>query len=187
MGFCILNRVSNGLPAGGTANQVLTKNSAVDGDAKWVTPSYVPTGGAVNQVLTKNSATDGDTKWVTPSYCYVDDQGVYEGSTPINADLLNGHDGNYYKDADLLEGHDTEYFVNELGCIEIFIDEFSTLPQTVSNNLITSDSVVINSILSNHAAQTSDWTVTSTTGALEVSGTISGTTSLTMYLVNKQN
>ena len=187
MGFCILNRVSNGLPAGGTANQVLTKNSAVDGDAKWVTPSYVPTGGAVNQVLTKNSATDGDTKWVTPSYCYVDDQGVYEGSTPINADLLNGHDGNYYKDADLLEGHDTEYFVNELGCIEIFIDEFSTLPQTVSNNLITSDSVVINSILSNHAAQTSDWTVTSTTGALEVSGTISGTTSLTMYLVNKQH
>ena len=145
MGNCILNRVANGIPSGG----------------------------AVNQVLTKNSAANGDTKWVTPSYCYIDDQGIYEGSTPI--------------DADLLEGHDTEYFVNELGCVEIFIDEFNSLPQTVSNNLITGDSVVINSILSNPAAQTGDWTVTSTSGALEVSGTINGTTSLTMYLVNKQN
>lgn len=78
------------LPKGGTKDQVLTKNSATDGDASWKTPSYVPTGGTPGQVLkqtnsgpawgndeglpkggtkgqalTKKSGTDFDVEWKT--------------------------------------------------------------------------------------------------------------------------
>lgn len=63
---------------------------------------------------------------------------------------------------------------------------FSSLPQTISNASITADHVVINSVLSNPAAQTGDWTVTTSAGSLTVSGTISGSTTLTLYLALKQ-
>ena len=53
---------------GGTAGQVLTKQSATEGDADWETPSSgIPTGGTTGQVLTKKSGTDGDVGWTTPS------------------------------------------------------------------------------------------------------------------------
>jgi len=55
------------LPEGGTAGQVLAKESDADGDADWVDlPSGLPTGGTSGQVLTKQSSDDGDASWVTP-------------------------------------------------------------------------------------------------------------------------
>lgn len=59
---------------------------------------------------------------------------------------------------------------------------FSSLPQTVSNSKITAKHVVLNSVLSNPSAQISDWTVSTSAGSLTISGSISGTTTLTLYL-----
>ena len=53
----------HGIPAGGTAGQILTKGSATDYDAGWEDIDALPAGGTAGQVLTKRSATDGDAAW----------------------------------------------------------------------------------------------------------------------------
>jgi hypothetical protein len=61
---------------------------------------------------------------------------------------------------------------------------FSSLPQTFSNSAITPDMVVANAVLSNPAAQTGNWTWnTDTVGQLTISGSISGSTTMTVTLV----
>lgn len=67
-------------------------------------------------------------------------------------------------------------------CLVLTSSSFSSLPQTITNANITSDMVVINSVLSNPSAQTGDWTVTTSDGSLTISGSISGTTTVTLYL-----
>ena len=51
------------VPVGGAVNQVLTKNSNIDGDVVWRDSSSVPKGGSAGQALIKNSSTDGDASW----------------------------------------------------------------------------------------------------------------------------
>lgn len=48
---------------GGTAGQVLLKNSDADGDISWGNIVALPEGGQVGQLLTKNSSADGDASW----------------------------------------------------------------------------------------------------------------------------
>ena len=76
--------------------------------------------------------------------------------------------------------------VTEAKVLVIDIASFSSLPQTVSNSAITADHVVVNSVLGTPSAQTGDWTVTTGAGTLTVSGSISGSTTLTLYLAEKQ-
>lgn len=53
-----------GVPAGGSAGQILQKKSQEDYDTEWVTPDgYVPAGGSAGQILKKSSAEDYDTEW----------------------------------------------------------------------------------------------------------------------------
>lgn len=52
-----------GIPAGGTAGQVLIKNSSRDGDSYWGDVVALPEGGSVGQALVKNSTADGDASW----------------------------------------------------------------------------------------------------------------------------
>lgn len=68
----------------------------------------------------------------------------------------------------------------------ISVASFSSLPQTVSNADITSDMVVVNSVLDTPSAQTSDWTVTTANGSATVAGSISGSTTLTLYLMKSR-
>lgn len=70
--------------------------------------------------------------------------------------------------------------------LQIDIASFSSLPQTVTDTSITADMVVVNSVLGTPSSQTGDWTVTTGTGTLTVSGSISGSTTLTLYLAEKQ-
>lgn len=79
------------LPSGGTTNQVLTKRSSTDGDAIWKTMESLPSGGTQGQIIVKQSSTDGDADWEDPDYMTVDELAVYQGATPINADLLDGN------------------------------------------------------------------------------------------------
>ena len=71
-------------------------------------------------------------------------------------------------------------------CLVIAVSSVSSLPKTVSNANIGSDMVVVNSVLSNPAAQTGEWTVTTGSGTLTIAGTISGTTNVTLYLMKSR-
>lgn len=71
---------------------------------------------------------------------------------------------------------------NQLLTIVATASSVSSLPVTISNTNITAKHVVINSVLSNPSAQTGDWTVTTSSGSAVVSGSISGTTNITLYL-----
>lgn len=62
----------------------------------------------------------------------------------------------------------------------------SSLPQTYTYEKFTSDMVVIKAELSNPSAQTSDWTVTTYDGSLKIEGNISGSTTLTLYLMKSR-
>lgn len=62
------------------------------------------------------------------------------------------------------------------------ISNVSSLPITVSDSNITSDMVAVNATLSNQSAQIGDWTVSTSKGSLTISGSISGTTNVTLYL-----
>ena len=58
----------------------------------------------------------------------------------------------------------------------------SSLPTSISNSDITADMECVKAVLSNPAAQRSEWTVTTAAGSVTISGTISGTTNITLYL-----
>ena len=75
---------------------------------------------------------------------------------------------------------------NEIPCLIITQSSVSSLPITINNANITSDMVCINSILSNPSAQTGDWTLTTSSGSVSISGTISGTTDITLYLMKSR-
>jgi hypothetical protein len=73
-----------------------------------------------------------------------------------------------------------------LKTLVVDIPSFSSLPQTINNTNITSDMIVVNSVLSTPSVQTSDWTVTTSTGSLTIAGTISGSTSVTLDLTKSR-
>ena len=77
-------------------------------------------------------------------------------------------------------------YVETREVLVIDIASFSSLPKTVSNANITSDMVVVNSTLGTPSAQTDDWTVSTSSGSLTVSGSISGSTTATLYLMKSR-
>lgn len=68
----------------------------------------------------------------------------------------------------------------------VTLSSISSLPQTANNASIESDMVVVNSVLSNPSAQTGEWTVSTSSGSLTLSGNISGTTNVTLYLMRSR-
>lgn len=70
--------------------------------------------------------------------------------------------------------------------LKIDISSFSSLPKTVNNENIKADMIVIEKYLSNPAAVVSDWTITASNGSITITGTISGSTSLTLYLMKSR-
>lgn len=54
------------LPVGGTAGQVLEKNSSTNFDVSWDTLVGIPAGGSTSQVLEKTSGTDYAVAWASP-------------------------------------------------------------------------------------------------------------------------
>lgn len=69
-----------------------------------------------------------------------------------------------------------------LPVLKVSKSSVSSLLTIITNSAITSDMEVINCVLSNPSAQTGDWTVTTSNGSLTISGSISGTTNITLYL-----
>lgn len=77
-------------------------------------------------------------------------------------------------------------FVTKESVLVVEVASFSSLPQTITNANITSDMVVVNSVLGTPSAQTSDWTVTTADGSATIAGSISGSTTLTLYLMKSR-
>lgn len=162
----------DGLPSGGTTGQVLTKVSSADGDANWQNVNGLPSGGTVGQVLTKQSSTAGDATWQTINIPTVD-----QTYSSVSTNAQSG-----VAVASAVATAKAEA-IAEIKCLVLTSSSFSSLPQTITNANITSDHVVINSVLSNPSAQTGDWTVTTSNGSLSISGSISGSTTITLYLM----
>lgn len=76
--------------------------------------------------------------------------------------------------------------LSEKRTIKVEIASFSSLPQTVNDSRIKSTDEVVESILGTPSAQRSDWTVTTSDGSLTISGTIRGSTTLTLYLTTPE-
>lgn len=72
--------------------------------------------------------------------------------------------------------------VEEAKVLVVTTGSVSSLPTTVSDSNITADMEVIKSELSNPSAQSTDLTVSTSAGSLTVSGTISATTSIVLWL-----
>ena len=111
-------------------------------------------------------------------YNILDDTAMRYATSPTNGDILTT-DANG-------QATDSGVTITELKTLVVESTSFSSLPQTISNAAITSDHVVMNSVLSNPSAQTGDWTITTSSGSLTISGTISGSTTVTLYLLKKQ-
>lgn len=71
----------------------------------------------------------------------------------------------------------------EVDLLRIDMGSFNTLPTALPDERITDDMVCIYSELGTPSAQTSDWTVTTSSGTVEVRGSISGSTTLVLYLM----
>lgn len=66
--------------------------------------------------------------------------------------------------------------------VKVSIASFSSLPKTVSNAAIKAGHEVVGYHMSNQYAMAGAWTWTTANGSLTISGTINGSTTLTVYL-----
>ena len=63
------------------------------------------------------------------------------------------------------------------------ISEFSTLPQTVTDSRITAFHTVLHTELSNPAAQADDWTITTGTGTMQITGNMAASQSTALRVI----
>lgn len=130
------------------------------------------------------------TQWVNNQAPAIDadnlnkiEQGIYDAHTEKQDTLVSGTNIKTVNSESLLGAGDIEIVG---GVLQVDVPSFSSLPQTVSNADVTADHVVVNSVLGTPSAQTGDWTVTTSDGSITVSGSISGSTTLTLILAIKQ-
>lgn len=76
--------------------------------------------------------------------------------------------------------------INSLKVLVVTLSAFSSLPATFYESAVTADHVCLKAELGTPSAQTGDWTVTTSAGELTISGSISGSTTATLYLAIKQ-
>ena len=80
-----------------------------------------------------------------------------------------------------------ETSVEDLQILVVSFSAFNSLPQTITNKKITTNMVCLKAVLGTPTVQENNWMVnTNTAGKVTVSGTISGSTTLTLYLAKAQ-
>lgn len=116
----------------------------------------------------------------------IDDCAFVVGNGTSDSARSNALTVDWSGNVDIASG--AEYRVNGTNILEevktlvLTTSSISSLPQTVTDSRISADHVVVNSVLSNPSAQTGDWTVTTSDGSLSIAGSISGSTTVTLYL-----
>lgn len=98
---------------------------------------------------------------------------VNDNAPALNAANLNKIENGIYQNANDIA--DLHVLVVDCGTV-------SSLPVTITNTEITDDMVAMKADLGTPSAQTSDWTIDTSDGSLIISGTVSGSTTLTLYL-----
>lgn len=104
--------------------------------------------------------------------------------TPLMNGLGYVGDSAKYAKEDHVHPKDTSKANFDTEIIGVNIGPVSSLPVTVSNAKITADHVVIQATVGTPTAQTGVWTVTTSAGSVTLSGSISGSTSVTLVLGN---
>lgn len=127
----------------------------------------------------ENSQINENELYFTPGE---DEESTMEEIATLVEDIVPNNVSEFNNDAN----YATTTQVDAVKVLQIDVPSFSSLPQTVTNSAITADHVVVNSVLGTPSAQTSVWTVTTTAGSLTIAGSISGSTTLTLYLGVKQ-
>lgn len=80
-----------------------------------------------------------------------------------------------------------ETIAETLKVLVVIAASFSSLPKQITNENITADMVVVNSVLGTPSAQTGDWRVTTADGSATITGSINGSTTLTLYLMKSRS
>lgn len=75
-----------------------------------------------------------------------------------------------------------ESTIEGLETLVLTVPSFSVLPLTFTDSRISADHVVVYFELEHPLVQKGDWTVTTSDGSLTISGSISGSTAVTLYL-----
>lgn len=127
----------------------------------------------------ENSQINENELYFTPGE---DDAGAMDEIAALVEDIVPTNVSEFNNDAN----YATTTQVNTVKVLQIDVSSFSSLPQTVTDSRITADHVVINSVLGTPSAQTGEWSWTTIAGGLTVSGSINGTTTMTLYLAIKQ-
>ena len=102
---------------------------------------------------------------------------VNDNAPALNASNLNKIENGIY---------DNSVAIEKSHVYVLDIASTSSLPLTVNDAEITSDMVPIKADLGTPSAQTSDWDVTTSDGSLTISGSISGSTTIKLYLMKSR-
>lgn len=95
---------------------------------------------------------------------------------------LSAYQGKVLKDSmDTLSGN-----VSKLETVVVNCGTISSLPVSFNDSRVEDDMVVLQSTLGTPSAQTGDWTVTTNNGSITISGSISGSTTLILYLTKSR-
>lgn len=125
--------------------------------------------------------TQGSTKPVTSN-------GIYEADNAIDTKIGSLSSLTTTTKTDVVAAvNEVNSAVSKCETLVLAQSSVSSLPITISNAAIETDMVCLKAVLSNPAAQTGDWTVnTDTAGKATISGNISGTTNITLYMMKSR-
>lgn len=127
---------------------------------------------ALNQKADKSELASYATKTELNQKANASDLANYATKTELNQKA----------DESALANYATNDSVSELKVLVIDCGTISSLPKTINNSKISASHVCIKSELGDFTVQQSDWVVTTSDGSLSIFGTISGSTTLKLYL-----
>lgn len=177
------NGTINGVPVPATAPQY-------HNNAKW----WSDHAGGVNDMTGATSIADGD-HGLVPKPLAGDQDKVLGGdatwktveTTPTQNSKNPVSSGALYSVKEALSNVETAVAKVETLVLSTGNTQINSLPYTFSNAAIETDMVCLKAVLGTPSAQISDWTVnTDTAGSAVVSGTISGSTTITLYMMKSR-
>ena len=128
----------------------------------------------------ENSQINENELYFTPGE---DDAGAMDEIAALVEDIVPTNVSEFNNDAN----YATATQVNAVKVLQINVPSFSSLPQTITDSKITSNHVVIGSVVSGPSAfisGTFNWTTSD--GSITINGNINGSTGMTLYLAVKE-
>ena len=142
-------------------------------------------------IPTKTSDLTNDSNFVSDSdYVHTDNNYTSAEKSKLSG-IASGAEVNVQSNWNETDSTADAYIANKpdidsLKVLVVTLSAFSSLPATFYETAVTADHVCIKAELGTPSAQTGDWTVTTSAGELTISGSISGSTTATLYLAVKQ-